>query len=171
MSVPYILVRLWPCYARPVTAIKPILAGWTPLRSRALPVAVPETDWRATNDVAGFLATAGAHAIVPKGAGLGALQICLTYLDASGALVIPDNLARVDLELLELVNTPPSEVPDVLAQSILIRAADDLVTRGEQIVPVPDIGLFFQTVLGFRILSTQAEPIGATSVTLNGRYA
>ncbi len=144
---------------------------WTPLRNKALPLSAPETDWRATNDVAGFKAAhaSGLYTIIPKGDSFGAFQMNVEYLDAAGGLIIPAANSRVVVEFLELSELAAFDGTNINAKVILIKGSDDITLQGEQLVGAV-IGTFRQ-VIGIRFISTQSEPGGATQMAVSARYA
>lgn len=138
------------------------------MRAAAVPL-VADDDWRLTNDVAAFLAGTELLSIVPKLGAFGGFQLALEWLDVDGELVIPAGNSRLTVEILELAQIPAFTAESVTAKTILMRATDDITLQGEQLVS-DVIGTFKQNI-GLRLVSSQSEPVGATSLVVMGRYS
>ena len=142
---------------------------WTAVRVVSLPL-VADPDWRATNDIAGIKAAAGLFTIIPKANTSGSFQIGVLYLDADDDLVVPGNNSRVTIELLQLTEIKPRPSIGLTARVVSMRTGEDIILRGEQIITGETIGKFKQDIAA-RVVSTQSEPIGATSVVIVSRFA
>ena len=143
-----------------------ITDGLTITRAIANPVAA-DPDWRATNDVATFVANSGVARIVPDARKtLGWLDLMIEFVNAAGNPVNVANNTTVDMELLQVATPRLTDGRQTPAWLVNLAA---LTLRGETSVGTTR-PIKAPMDLGVRIVATANLPAGYQTMYIIMRY-